>query len=354
VTLWKSRREQLLVTVALAGVAVAFVTTHVSRLREAQDELVPVAEVAERLASGEVADEVVGTDSSYLGFDTYTYPGDEAMLAWRHEDVPYDWVGYYLPAPCHKGTTWVGKRQRLTDMGWGLAVIYVGQQTWDRTPRNYETTWRVERRTVTVPKRVKQTVVKNGKRTTQWVTKQVRETRVKRTPERVYVDPAQRPLDQCNTNLLGATRGTLEADDAIRRAEEEGFPHRSVIFLDIERMERIPQAMRDYYGAWTRRVLADGRYAPGFYTHKANAAAIYADVKPEFVAAGVTRDPPFWIAGGSSFSPEKVPSAVGHEFAAMWQGVLDVVQEWKGFKLPIDVNLSYLQNPSAPEHPAPK
>ena len=55
------------------------------------------------------------------------HDGDEAMKAWREEDgAPYEWVGYYLPsAPCHRGESWAGKRQTLTDMGWGLAVVYV-------------------------------------------------------------------------------------------------------------------------------------------------------------------------------------------------------------------------------------
>src|SRR5918999_1368235 len=67
----------------------------------------------------------------HLGFDTYSYPGDEVKHAWREADVPYEWVGYYLPsAPCHKGTSWGGKRQTLASMGWGVAVIYVGQQAW--------------------------------------------------------------------------------------------------------------------------------------------------------------------------------------------------------------------------------
>ncbi len=70
----------------------------------------------------------------HLGFDTYVYPGDDAMLAWRDDDVPYEWVGYYLPAPCHKSDSWSGKRATLTNMGWGLAVIYVGQQVWSGVP----------------------------------------------------------------------------------------------------------------------------------------------------------------------------------------------------------------------------
>jgi hypothetical protein len=333
-------------TLAVAVVAAVFVATSGRELgRNAPlGDVVDEAVTAANTVSGAKAVK----EASYLGFDTYKYPGDDAMRAWRHDDVPYEWVGYYLPAPCHKGTTWVGKRERLTEMGWGIAVVYVGQQTWSRTPRDYETTWRTERRTVTVPKKVKQTVVRNGKKTTVTVTRQVKQTRSVRIPQRVKVDQAERPLDECNANLLSAVRGVIEGNDAIARATAEGFARGSVVFLDIERMDRIPPAMRDYYRAWTRQLLADGTYVPGYYTHKANAAAIYADVKAEYATAGETREPPFWVAGGSDFAPERSPGDVGHAFTAMWQGVLDVVQEWQGFKLPIDVNLSYLKNPSAP------
>ena len=337
-----------LLTIATAATAAVFVMSNAETIRGARTPASAVVEAATDVASQLTAAEVVADQRNYLGFDTYAYPGDEAMQAWSQEEVPYHWVGYYLPAPCHRDPSWVGKRERLIDMGWGLAVIYVGQQTWDRTPRDYETTTRVQRKTVMVSKRVKQTVVRNGKRTTRTVTKRVPETRYVRTPVRIRVDPAQRPLSQCNANLLSAARGTIEADDAIARAEADSFPTGSVIFLDIERMERVPKAMRDYYRAWTARLLADGRYTPGFYTHKANAASIYADAKAEYASAGDSREPPFWIAGGSEFSPEKTPDAVGHAFAAMWQGALDVVEEWKGYKLPIDVNVSYLPNPSAP------
>ena len=43
------------------------------------------------------------------GFDTFAYPGDSAMQAWR-QSSPYRFVGYYLKAPCH------GMRR-----GWGSA-----------------------------------------------------------------------------------------------------------------------------------------------------------------------------------------------------------------------------------------
>ncbi|MFN2566715.1 MAG: hypothetical protein ABR499_17095, partial [Gemmatimonadaceae bacterium] len=114
----KLRRVRDLLILALA---VAFISTHRhSGLRHEGD----VGELAGVFTSD-------ARKGRHLGFDTYAYPGDEVMRAWRQADVPYEWVGYYLPsAPCHKGTSWGGKRQALTEMGWGVAVIYVGQQPW--------------------------------------------------------------------------------------------------------------------------------------------------------------------------------------------------------------------------------
>jgi hypothetical protein len=48
--------------------------------------------------------------------------------------LPYSWAGYYLKSPCHQDDGWMGKRETLTDIGYGLAVLYVGQQTWGRRP----------------------------------------------------------------------------------------------------------------------------------------------------------------------------------------------------------------------------
>ena len=53
-------------------------------------------------------------NASYMGFDTGTYPGDDAMRAWRTGDSPYKWTGYYLPSPCHPDEGWSGKRETLT------------------------------------------------------------------------------------------------------------------------------------------------------------------------------------------------------------------------------------------------
>src|SRR5256714_13269419 len=86
------------------------------------------------------------------------------MRAWLTADKPYRWVGYYLSAPCHSDSSWEGKRQTLSEMGWGMAVIYVGQQTWGRTPGQKVAVTRY------LTKRVKQTVrLKGGRRATRYV-----------------------------------------------------------------------------------------------------------------------------------------------------------------------------------------
>ena len=344
-------RKRHLRTLVAIPVASVFVASNAGQLTQAPVAL--AATIASELPNTitDVARGRYGEKASrpgrHLGFDTYAYPGDEIMNAWRHADVPFEWVGYYLSAPCHEGKTWMGKRERLADMGWGMAVIYVGQQTWDRTPTGYETHYRSVKRTTYVSKRVKVYRTVNGRRVARYVTRKVAVKRTVRVPVKVRVDPTKRDIHDCNAQLVGATRGKLEAADAIRRTQAEGFPRGTVIFLDIEYMRAVPQKMRDYYRAWTAAVLADGRYLPGYYTHTKNAATIYRDVKAVYTKAGVVGEPAFWIAGPSKeFSPDKAPSDVGHWFAAMWQGMLDVEQTWKGHTLPLDVNVAEVPDPS--------
>ena len=252
-----------------------------------------------------IADEQL--DGKHIGFDTHTYPGDKTMRAWKNTPgSPYRWVGYYLPAPCHKDRTWVGRRQALVNMGWGLAVVYVGQQTWGRTPRP------------------------SAKRTA----------------------ALHRQGASCNADFLTAERGDVDALDAIAATAREGFPPRSVVFLDIERMEKMPQAMRDYYRAWARRLLRDGRYLPGVYVHKFNAQAVHDDLKAEFAAAGVTEEPRIWVASGRGYEEGKAPQDVGFAFAGVWQGLIDVGRAVADIRLPIDVNVSSWTSPSDPSRVA--
>jgi len=282
-----------------------------------------------------VADAVESTTTGrHLGFDTSKYPGNDAMQAWR-DDGSYEWVGYYLPdAPCHKDSSWAGKRETLASMGWGLAVVYVGQQTWGRTPG----------KPVVVTKYVKHRVRHIAKRHGRTVVSYT----MKRVPVKVLVQPRAEPNSSCSTEFVSAAHGRADADDAIARTQAEGFPRGTVIFLDIEHMSNVPQAMRDYYKEWTARVLADGKYRPGFYAHTANAALIYRDVKEVYDSLNVSGEPPFWVAGNTAeFAPGKAPTDVGHAFAAVWQGLLDRVEERNGHRMPIDVSVAASPSPSA-------
>lgn len=281
-------------------------------------------------ASANIAESL--SEGPHLGFDTFSYPGDDAMHAWLTADKPYRWVGYYLSAPCHTDDSWEGKRETLSNMGWGMAVIYVGQQTWGRTPGQKVAVTRY------VTKRVRQVKTRHGKRVVSYA--------LKRVPVRVLVTPRASRGSSCSTQFVSAARGIADANDAIAKTAAEGFARGTVIFLDIERMDAVPRAMRDYYTAWTKRVLEDGRFRPAYYAHSFNANLIYDDVKQVLAGAGVSADPPFWIASARGFSIDKAPSDVGHAFAQVWQGVLDVVETHNGVKLPIDVNVAQLPSPS--------
>ena len=271
------------------------------------------------------------TSQRHMGFDTGTYPGDAAMLAWRTGGAPYEWAGYYLPSPCHPDDSWSGKRDTVTAMGYGLAVLYVGQQTWGRTPG------KPHKIPVAVSRKVKVRVGRGKKRHT--VTRTVTRT-VMRTA------PPPPPTASCNADFVSSPRGSIEGFDAADRAEREGFAHGTTVFLDLERMDALPQVMRDYYTAWVSAVLIDGRYRPGIYVHTDNANVVYSDVKRAYLTAGHREEPPFWIAKSVGFDVNKLPTEMGHAFATVWQGVLDVEQTWAGHKIPIDVNVSGLRNPS--------
>jgi len=282
-----------------------------------------------------IADAVAATAAEatgHPGFDTGVYPGDAAMRAWRTGGSPYEWTGYYMPSPCHPDEGWSGKRETLTSMGYGLAVLYVGQQTWGRKPGAPHF----------VPVRVTHTVkvhVGFGKR------RHVESRRVTRTVMRRAPEP--RASDTCNADFVTGLRGAQDGLDAAERAEQEGFPRGTVIFLDLERMDVVHQRMRDYYMNWARIVLTDGRYRPGIYVHTYNADLVYNDVKTVYQIAGAEGEPPFWVAKSEGFELNKLPHEVGHAFAAVWQGVLNVEQTFNGKTIRLDVNISGSPSPSA-------
>lgn len=260
-----------------------------------------VAQVAAAVTGQEAPMAEAYTQDRYVGFDTHTYPGTPTMTAWKHTPgSPYSWVGYYLPSPCHADKSWSGKRDTLQQMGWGVAVVYVGQQTWGKKPRALSAALRDK----------------------------------------------LRKRSKCSSDLVAADEGVRNADDAVARASTEGFQPGTIIFLDIERIEKMPPAMRDYYRAWVARMLENGTYQPGIYTHEHNAQLVFTDVLETFKAKGDTTTPRFWIAGGKGFDEGRAPQDVGFAFAGVWQGVIDVARSIANVELPVDVNVASWKSPS--------
>src|ERR1051325_5698809 len=233
-----------LAELAMAGVACGWAcgtssTTAPTEAAAVNEQKSAIADVAAKVAQAaaavtgqkaEIADDL--EKGHYVGFDTHTYPGTVTMKTWKNTPgSPYSWVGYYLPSPCHANKSWVGKRDTLQAMGWGLAIIYVGQQTWGKTPRRLSLS---------------------------------------------QLSALRRRTD-CATDLISADEGIRNADEAVARASAEGFANGVIIFLDLERMETVPPAMRDYYRAWTARMLGNDKYRPGIYTHQHNAQQIFTD-----------------------------------------------------------------------------
>lgn len=236
--------------------------------------------------------------SASAGFDASRYPGDDAMRTWLSAS-PYRWVGYYLPAPCRRDSSWSGTRAGLERMGWRMAVLYVGQQTWDGVPV---------------------VAADSGARADSAAT---------------AVVPA------CSRDLLSPAQGSLEGLDAITRAAQDGFPRGTTIYLDIEPMDSVSTRMRGYYRAWVRALAQDGRYRPGFYAHHRNAAVLHEDLRALYAELQLGGVPPFWVARpAEGFSTASRPADSGFPFATVWQGRLNVSETHGGVTLLIDANVA--------------
>jgi hypothetical protein len=65
----------------------------------------------------------------HAGFDRSAFPGI-AKMATLKSTTNLKWCGFYLaPAPSHPNTGWMPRRAALVAQGWGIAPLYVGQQT---------------------------------------------------------------------------------------------------------------------------------------------------------------------------------------------------------------------------------
>ncbi len=138
----------------------------------------------------------------FVGFDRNDYPGDMALDVLRKE---FSFAGYWLTnPPGEKTNTWSGKREILIRHGFGFAVLANGREEAD-----------------------------------------IKATRASMHGTAV---------------ALGQKDGT----DAVAAARREGFPARTIVFLDQEEGGRLTEDQAGYIKGWMERV-ADGGYQPGLY-----------------------------------------------------------------------------------------
>jgi hypothetical protein len=248
--------------------------------------------------------------SVHPGFDTRVYPGDAAMRTWRTSS-PYEWTAYYLVAPCQTGTSWVGKRTTVRDMGYGMAVVFLGEQDWPVNPARDSA---AARRDSAAARRV---------------------------------NAAAQPK-QCTASNLTVAKGEVDAARADSTAAAEGFASGTVVYLDVERAEAISSNFETYIRAWFRAMLRSTRYRPGVYMHEKNADAVHAIALSEYARAGRAGEVPFWVAarGTSAFDLTLAPDVSGYSYATIWQGRYNTPETWGGVTIKVDANVAASADPS--------
>jgi hypothetical protein len=221
------------------------------------------------------------------GFDCGNYPGDAALTAWAAEGT-YQFVGYYLPAPCHDAafTSWTGKAAFIAGLGFGFAVVYVGlQQT------------------------------------------------------------------GCGAAHVSNDTGVEHGRDAIDKCRAESFPNGTVVFLDVEHFDgTLALAMEGYVRGRISAMLDDGSMQPGLYCANENANELLAAAQPEYDARELPGRPAFWIVSIGSpvfMIGTSTPDQSGVPFADVWQGHINTTEQHGGVELRIDQNVTTSSDPSA-------
>jgi Domain of unknown function (DUF1906) len=139
----------------------------------------------------------LAAQSTYLGFDRNTYPGDANLKA-LHQVFSY--TGYWLNnPPGERANTWTGHRAAVESAGFGFLVLFNG---------------------------------------------------------RVYAELK---------SVARATKlGNSDAQAAVAAAYREGFPAKTIIFLDQEQGGRMLPEQKAYIYAWVDAVTAAG-FRAGIY-----------------------------------------------------------------------------------------
>jgi hypothetical protein len=138
---------------------------------------------------------------SYAGFDRNDYPGDAALPELRKH---FDFVGYWLTNPPGESTnSWAGKREILLREGFGFVAVANG--------------------------RLDKEILRSAKQ-----------------------------------GMPPAALAQRDAAAAVAVARREGFPARTIIFLDQEEGGRLLDEQAAYLLAWTEAVAASD-FLPGVY-----------------------------------------------------------------------------------------
>ncbi len=208
-------------------------------------------------------------NSTYLGFDRNTYPGDANL---KTLGQTFSYTGYWLNnPPGEKTNTWAGHRAAVESAGFGFLVLFNG---------------------------------------------------------RLYAELKSAELK----SVAHATKlGNSDAQVATAAARREGFPARTIIFLDQEQGGRMLPEQKAYIYAWVDAVTSAG-FRAGIYCSGIPAADDDNIVTAEDIrqnAAG--RQITYWAindacppAPGCSFPvnpPAHPPSPTegGVRFAEVWQ-----------------------------------
>jgi hypothetical protein len=316
----RARNYRILITLTAGVFGMALAATH------ARAQTKPAATSAGNTTAA----------SGAMGVDLTRHPGDSALRAWKFPASPYQWIGYYLAAPCRRDSSWVGKRASIQSAGWNTVPIYVGQQDWASHPVMPVRKPPVDTLAARTPVTPASPIAPPS-------------STVPSPPKTAAPTPAVRQqTGACSGQFLTAAQGTTEAADAVAKLRAEGFANGSVVYLDVEQVTTVTQALLDYYRAWVAGVLADGTYRVGVYAAKSNAQALYDAAMATYRVAGRADRPDFWVASVPDFLPTLKPTDVGFYFAKVWQGQIGVAQTFNGVTLNVDVNISAVANPGAP------
>jgi len=209
-------------------------------------------------------------DKTYLGFDRNDYPGDANLKA-LHQTFSY--TGYWLNnPPGEKKNTWTGHRAAVESAGFGFLVLFNG---------------------------------------------------------RLYAElkPAELKSAELKSVAYATKLGNSDAQAASAAARREGFPARTIIFLDQEQGGRMLPEQKAYIYAWVDAVTAAG-FRAGIYCSGIPAADDSNIVTAEDIRANAgSRTIVYWAindacppAPGCVF-PKAPPSPAqsGVDFAEAWQ-----------------------------------